>query len=990
MSLAAARAVLKVERSSSGEDVKKAYKKLALKHHPDKGGSADEFRKVNEAMEMCMDHLYEPASFSRSGLAAPDRRPGAGETSWADVKVYWTPGARGFGPMPMPYGPPPPLTRLPLAYFRDLLAGRVREAALAETADLDYLIVDARSEDERTATGEATLSSLGDIRLRVAIATLPPEACLDGSGDVVLPWVHTLADWANRKEARRLSETAKAALRAAESANDRGALVVVVSQTGSAIKHDRGDDEVAAEFLRNAQVLLAPAREGVDRTRSANRVKAPRVLEGGFAKWRRDLAGAAGAAPRERWRVKSGGAIARADVAMDSPVVCELRPGEIVALAELDDASPRVATSACGKQRCKIILPIVGWITLSRVELPGAQRAGTLPPDLWGAYAPRRRPDAEPLQWEKNAARRFGATSALDLRRKRETRETAADLRERARAAAEPPKPPPKKQWWETATPAEEEKWEPAPRAGQDKRAKFPTSKPHISARRAPPPVAPDLDDDDPIEMPPLASPFVPSSPASSPRATAPAPRARPTPSSAPPPHSSSDSDEPAPPAPKQRSTSRWAIHKPEGWVPKSQRTPEAASPPPRKQKHPISPQATTPVPPRSFAAFMKSRKPGETPTTPKSRTVRLLESDRKRRPESLASQIVVAGAYTMASKIPTWAGAASFAVPIAVAYAADKASSRCETCLAVELGILCHLLHRLARVAAAPEGVLGEFGPLCAALAAIFFKPAWESTSTIAAVTLVGALLAAEVWRAGFADGSAREGAHDTWLTLCGAAWTYALYESPVAALLVLLPLCTIIRQDLVESINELKPVALRFGVVPGGLAAYMAATGGLVPTATALAAGVGAPELRGRAAALVAAAAFRLKKRGASALYQNVALAQLVVVPGAYALVAEPDFAFAAVVAVAVAGAVVATELLDVAESKSDVLLVLALALVLVGPALQTSAIFGGAAPVAKPAAYQAKTTTTYAPPPPPPPEPEAAYAQAPQSGEDDDDDE
>ena len=102
MSLAAARAVLKVERSSSGEDVKKAYKKLALKHHPDKGGSADEFRKVNEAMEMCMDHLYEPASFSRSGLAAPDRRPGAGETSWADVKVYWTPGARGFGPCPCP------------------------------------------------------------------------------------------------------------------------------------------------------------------------------------------------------------------------------------------------------------------------------------------------------------------------------------------------------------------------------------------------------------------------------------------------------------------------------------------------------------------------------------------------------------------------------------------------------------------------------------------------------------------------------------------------------------------------------------------------------------------------------------------------------------------------------------------------------------------------------------------------------------------------
>ena len=58
-------------------------------------------------------------------------------------------------------------------------------------------------------TAIATMhTSLGDIRLRVAIATLPPEACLDGSGDVVLPWVHALADWANRKEARRLSEAA--------------------------------------------------------------------------------------------------------------------------------------------------------------------------------------------------------------------------------------------------------------------------------------------------------------------------------------------------------------------------------------------------------------------------------------------------------------------------------------------------------------------------------------------------------------------------------------------------------------------------------------------------------------------------------------------------------------------------------------------------------------------------------------------------------------
>ena len=96
MSLAAARAVLKVERSSSGEDVKKAYKKLALKHHPDKGGSADEFRKVNEAMEMCMDHLYEPASFSRSGLAARSA-PRLGKSG---VEAIDTRSEHGQGPRP--------------------------------------------------------------------------------------------------------------------------------------------------------------------------------------------------------------------------------------------------------------------------------------------------------------------------------------------------------------------------------------------------------------------------------------------------------------------------------------------------------------------------------------------------------------------------------------------------------------------------------------------------------------------------------------------------------------------------------------------------------------------------------------------------------------------------------------------------------------------------------------------------------------------------
>ena len=40
-----------LKRSTSGEDMKKAYRKSVLKAHPDKGGTPELFRKVREAWE---------------------------------------------------------------------------------------------------------------------------------------------------------------------------------------------------------------------------------------------------------------------------------------------------------------------------------------------------------------------------------------------------------------------------------------------------------------------------------------------------------------------------------------------------------------------------------------------------------------------------------------------------------------------------------------------------------------------------------------------------------------------------------------------------------------------------------------------------------------------------------------------------------------------------------------------------------------------------
>ena len=47
--------ILEIERSSTLEQIKTAYRKLARKHHPDKGGDPEKFKKISEAYSVLSD-----------------------------------------------------------------------------------------------------------------------------------------------------------------------------------------------------------------------------------------------------------------------------------------------------------------------------------------------------------------------------------------------------------------------------------------------------------------------------------------------------------------------------------------------------------------------------------------------------------------------------------------------------------------------------------------------------------------------------------------------------------------------------------------------------------------------------------------------------------------------------------------------------------------------------------------------------------------------
>jgi molecular chaperone DnaJ len=87
---------LGVEKNASKEDIKRAFRKLAHEHHPDKGGNAEKFKEVSEAYSVLSDDSKR-AQYDAYGSAGPTSGGFSGQDGFGfDFSGFNQGGAQGF------------------------------------------------------------------------------------------------------------------------------------------------------------------------------------------------------------------------------------------------------------------------------------------------------------------------------------------------------------------------------------------------------------------------------------------------------------------------------------------------------------------------------------------------------------------------------------------------------------------------------------------------------------------------------------------------------------------------------------------------------------------------------------------------------------------------------------------------------------------------------------------------------------------------------
>lgn len=89
--------ILGVQKNASADEIKRSFRRLAQEHHPDKGGSHDKFKEINEAYQVLSDEpkrkQYDQFGTTFDGAGGP----GAGGFGGAGFNWQDFAGAQGFG-----------------------------------------------------------------------------------------------------------------------------------------------------------------------------------------------------------------------------------------------------------------------------------------------------------------------------------------------------------------------------------------------------------------------------------------------------------------------------------------------------------------------------------------------------------------------------------------------------------------------------------------------------------------------------------------------------------------------------------------------------------------------------------------------------------------------------------------------------------------------------------------------------------------------------
>ena len=96
---------LGVGKSASADEIKSAYRKLALKHHPDRGGSEKDFKAVNEAFSV----LSDPSRRRQYDMQQTFGGGGPSAGGGGSQEYYYSGGSMGaspFGPRGFAFGQP--------------------------------------------------------------------------------------------------------------------------------------------------------------------------------------------------------------------------------------------------------------------------------------------------------------------------------------------------------------------------------------------------------------------------------------------------------------------------------------------------------------------------------------------------------------------------------------------------------------------------------------------------------------------------------------------------------------------------------------------------------------------------------------------------------------------------------------------------------------------------------------------------------------------